>query len=354
MKQLSTLALVGMMLLLLIISGAMYYSFSMNSSVEDSASIETVKVVQYLDSRNLVEAEKEALELAQKYPTNVDVLLTLASVYADRGSTEFQEDMYGKKVIETANKVLALDPQNSEAYRLMGYAYEIMQKYPDAIRAYKNALDLDPQNANAYSNRGHAYQLLGDYVRAKADYDKAIALDRTSDHTLINLARVNVATGHYADARSQLNDVITLSENKHWLATAYQILATLDMSDKNYLAAQDHALKAVANDPSIPQAWVSKGYAEFAALDLQSMKSEDVGPKIEAILNDIKKATDINEYQTSAFVVSAKIVKVFNDNAATKGLLEHALSVVDKDITLGAAEKVAMKMEIQAELKAIK
>src|ERR1700722_2237404 len=92
-----------------------------------------------------------------KDPKNTDLLLLKASTLAQEGSLQFKEAEYGNQAIAVAQQVLVIDPQNSEAWRIIGYAYEIMQNYPAAHNAYQKSLALNPKNALTLSQEAHAY-----------------------------------------------------------------------------------------------------------------------------------------------------------------------------------------------------
>ena len=58
-----------------------------------------------------------------------------------------------------------------------------MQNYNAAIDDLDRVINLNPQDSNAYHNRGVVYADLGEYQRAIADYDEAIRLNPQSVFT---------------------------------------------------------------------------------------------------------------------------------------------------------------------------
>ena len=105
---------------------------------------------------------------------NVEALLASAIAWAQKGSLEFKEAEYGAKAIELANQVLAVDPRNAEAYRVIGYANEIQNKFDKALEAYNLSLSVNPNNPQVYNHIGHTYDLMGDMTKAKEWYEMAI------------------------------------------------------------------------------------------------------------------------------------------------------------------------------------
>jgi Flp pilus assembly protein TadD len=54
----------------------------------------------------------------------------------------------------------------------------LKQRNPqDALNSYNKAIQFDPDDSTAYNNRGAAYQTMGDLDRAISDYSTAISLD---------------------------------------------------------------------------------------------------------------------------------------------------------------------------------
>jgi tetratricopeptide (TPR) repeat protein len=83
--------------------------------------------------------------------------------------------------LETAN---VLEPEFPENRNELGRLYDIIGRYPEAIRQYDKAIDEKPDYAAAYSNRGVAWWKSGNWERALADTLKAtqIAPDFAGGH----------------------------------------------------------------------------------------------------------------------------------------------------------------------------
>jgi tetratricopeptide (TPR) repeat protein len=76
-----------------------------------------------------------------------------------------------REAIEDYDRALALDPNDSEAYRNRGVARGKLSEYGEAIEDFERALAFDPNDSAAYFNRGLAHYRLNEYHEAIEDYD---------------------------------------------------------------------------------------------------------------------------------------------------------------------------------------
>ena len=103
-----------------------------------------------------------------------------------------------KKQFESAARVyeeiVLLDPEDDEAYLIMGHNYLLAGQYDKADAAFHNAVDIraenfdeilpfyqnivmqNPDDDRAYSNLGYAYLILGDGIRARQAFRDALAI----------------------------------------------------------------------------------------------------------------------------------------------------------------------------------
>ncbi len=327
-----------------------------NKGVTADLNILTAEAKQQLDNDNFDAAISTALQAASNDVSDVNALIFLAAAYAQKGSVEFREEEYGQKALSTIAKAIALDPNNSEAYRVQGFAYEIMSMWPQATESYEKAIELNPKNAHAYANRGHMYDLLGNFANARADYSAAIKLDPNEEHALFNLARLEARAENYTEAKDLINKALEISTNKGRQAEMYQVLATIELVDKNYADAMTHVLKSIELNEKLPAAYVTRGEiarAELAERIFKQDKIPDLQLKLEAIVADAAKATSIYENQTSAIVLVGKLLVLIAEHDQAVKVFETALTMIDKDITLGISERTSLRAEINNYIKIV-
>ena len=129
MKTITLIKIIIVLAVLLVVALGVSFIFYPNIPVTDfEKSAVMLKVKDDFNNNNFDGAIKKAETILSGNKKDVSALLAVASTLAQKGSIEFKEKEYGQKAIDIANKVLAIEPNNAEAYRIIGYANEIMEK----------------------------------------------------------------------------------------------------------------------------------------------------------------------------------------------------------------------------------
>ncbi len=95
--------------------------------------------------------------------------------YLNQGSLLIRKADY-PGAIDQINKAIAIKPDASQAYNLLGIAYFFEKRYNLAITKFEKALDLDSSYAQAYGNLGNAYLMRQQFGAAKEMFDKALSI----------------------------------------------------------------------------------------------------------------------------------------------------------------------------------
>lgn len=107
-------------------------------------------------------------------------------------NTRIDDFAVGKKAIEAKNwalaassfsKVVAQNPQNADAYNLLGYSNRWLGKYDEAFAAYDKALALDPRHKGALEYSGMGYLKVGKKAQAEAQLAKLQAICAQCEET---------------------------------------------------------------------------------------------------------------------------------------------------------------------------
>ena len=102
-------------------------------------------------------------------------------------------------------QIVLVDPDDDEAYILMGHSYFMIGEYAKAEAAYHNAVSIDPENRKeiapfyenfilqnpsddvAYTNLGYAYLMLGDASKARDAFKDALSIQPDNRNAQIGI-----------------------------------------------------------------------------------------------------------------------------------------------------------------------
>jgi len=96
---------------------------------------------------------------------------------------------YNRRIAE-AEKIVAMDPKNLNAWISLGNDYFDTEQAQKAINAYKMALEIDPNNPNVLTDQGVMYRKIGAYDKALANFEKAQKIDPRHLQSLYNIGIV--------------------------------------------------------------------------------------------------------------------------------------------------------------------
>lgn len=99
--------------------------------------------------------------------------------------------------IAQAEKVVAQDPKNLNAWISLGNDYFDLQQAEKSINAYGKALEIEPNNPNILTDQGIMFRRVGWYDKALANFEKANKIDPKHLQSLYNAGIV------YADDLKQ-------------------------------------------------------------------------------------------------------------------------------------------------------
>jgi len=145
------------------------------------------------------------------------------------------------EAIKEFSKLVAADPNSSNAYYNIGFAYDAKGDLAKAIANFSKAIELDPAFTDAYYNRAFAYYKKGDLKNSLADYGKVIALSPDSADAHYGMGLVYAKKGDSKNAIAEYTEAIKIRPN---FALAYSARAVEYVSRKNYLAALGDVNKA--------------------------------------------------------------------------------------------------------------
>ncbi|MCB2095354.1 MAG: tetratricopeptide repeat protein [Rhodobacteraceae bacterium] len=69
--------------------------------------------------------------------------------------------------IESLTEIVKIDPNNADAWNLLGYSNRKLKKYEDAARFYQTALKIDPKHRGALEYQGELFVETGAFGKAR-------------------------------------------------------------------------------------------------------------------------------------------------------------------------------------------
>jgi len=118
---------------------------------------------------------------------------------------------------DSFNKVLALDPNNAEAYADTGEAFFSLNRTDEGLRALKKAEFLDPENGLTHALLGKLYQDTGKTQPAIAEFEAADRSRPNDQDVIFRLARLYKQSGDTLNANrrlQQLKDLLAAQNNQ--------------------------------------------------------------------------------------------------------------------------------------------
>ncbi len=283
---------------------------------------------------------------------DVSSFLSLALLNAGKGLSEQEkggdQTPYVAKALEYTSKAIAIDPDNSEAYRVQGYVYEIQPDYSRSAENYDKAIDLSPDYVPAYVGRGHVAELQGFLEGALEDYKKAAELDTNKEFISVysNLCRLeSTRSDLYEDAIKNC-EIVTNFQGKelvYYKSQAHQILATMYMRHDRFDEALTQLQVAKSYTPSD-----SNLHVTFGELYLKIAGDADDSKNLVEAEKYARKAIELTSTKAGAYAVLS--YSVYKQHKEGNGKLDEALqiaekglSLVDDDVSLISAGKQSTK-----------
>lgn len=132
------------------------------------------------------------------------------------------------------NKVIELDPYNSQAHSCKGLALNYLGKYLEALEYLNKATELDDKNAAAHNNKGLVLYNLGKYQESISCCETAISIYASFPEAYLNKGLSLNQLGKYQDAIACYNKAVQINPK---YANAYNSMGVALSNLKMYQEA---------------------------------------------------------------------------------------------------------------------
>lgn len=213
----------------------------------------------YQEKREEVLGAYEQLSKRKKYTAND--YWNLGFLYEQVGGFE--------EAVRYYRKALELQPNHQKALYNLAYSYQASGDVKTALELYDRLLHFYPKFAGAYLNMGVIYNTMGDSAKAEYMYQKVIRLEPNNAQAYLYLGYLNESTG---ELREALNDYEKAVEYNPQYSEAYYNMGNVYAALHQYPEAVASYLKTIAIDPNHQNAFVNLSILEFKSGDYPSAK----------------------------------------------------------------------------------
>jgi tetratricopeptide (TPR) repeat protein len=132
--------------------------------------------------------------------------------------------------VDEYNKVIAINPDCSQAHFNKGIALVEQNKFTEAIESFIRATTINPNYTKAFVNLGNAYHKDKQLDKAAESYHKALALDRYYYDALCGLGKVLCEQNKFTEAIAQFEQTAHMRPDD--LSNLLDLANTLNMINK--------------------------------------------------------------------------------------------------------------------------
>ena len=201
------------------------------------------------------------------------VMRSLAGLLVKTGQRE--------QAVEWINKLIALNPKDSEARALLANLYSIMERYQEAAEIYEAILIDDPQNFNVRLLLGGLYARIHDYDKARQVLEKLAEINPDSYAGYYYLAKLYQEMRLYDKAAEAFGKALTLN----WSPMLAYEVAELQEQVKRYPEAVAIYQRIIAEDPSDERArsflanvYFRQGEVDKALQEMENLREISADP----------------------------------------------------------------------------
>jgi tetratricopeptide (TPR) repeat protein len=198
-------------------------------------------------------------------------------------------------------KVMALAPNDKEAYLFIGLLCESGRNHGAALKYYEKAIELDPKYIDAYVAIGSHYLVVRNIDKAEEYYRKAMQIDPQNINPYINMAKL------YLD-RAGLNSFKMIFELNALTPDYYKVI--------EYVNKAENIGNKTADD-YVRMSWI------YYSLNQLNKKSGYLNNAKEAL----GRAMEMDPNNIKAYLA-------MGDNYSFEGAIENALKYYDKAIEI--------------------
>jgi len=245
-----------------------------------------------------------------------------------------------ESAIKNCNKAIELNDKLSSVRITLGSIYLETGKNNEAKEEFQKVLEIDPVNSEAYHGRASAFLALGMTREAEASYKKAIEMKPGYWNSYNTLGAFYYKQGKYLEAASQFQQVVALTPNN---ANGYRNLGTMYY----FLNQKDKQIEMYKKSLEIEPDYTT--YSNLAVIYFKEKKYKDAARMYEKVVELNNKDYKIWGFLAASYYrTPGEKEKSFEANKRALSLAEQQLQInpKDPDLIVSTASYYAMLGEL--------
>lgn len=195
-------------------------------------------------------------EMLKQFEANID--LEALKNQAVKKIEELFTAGFVKEAEVVVKQLLVVDPNHTAGLQLYGIILSRSRQYKEAIETFEKAIKLDSQNSENYNNIALCYMHNNEFNKALESINKAVELKPLSVDYIANCAMIKRASGDNLNAIETYKKALSLNESN---PKVLECLGSCYGQEKQYDIAIECFLKALEIDPEFLDAHVDLAYA---------------------------------------------------------------------------------------------
>ena len=274
-----------------------------------------------------------------------------------------KKDMHNE-AIELLKRLINIEPDNSNAYWLLGFEYSKLENNNESIENYKKCIEFDPNDAGAYNNLAVQMEKIEKFYDALKYYEKAIELNTSEKLFYKNKAKILIRLRSIDDAYETYKQMLDLDskdinsyyiiigflkkQNRFEDTIEFYDLCINNIEDKKqefmYLKAlMLRKLKHYDDSITVFQGLIDFDYnSELCYIQIAEIKNEQ-GNKVEAI-KIMNSAISINPKSSTLYLKKARFQINDSETEAIDTIIEGS-SQIEGENYLQASGKLFLEFK---------
>jgi len=235
--------------------------------------------------------------------------------YYTKAAQEFERENY-IQCADQINRLLLLNPKNTDAYLLRGKAYIEEDMYRDALIDLSTVI-ATTEDAEAYLYRGRAALALGNLDDAKTDLLAAVRTNPELCKTYNELAEIHLQENENQEAIQRYTDGLGC---KYQQPDVHQKLAELYMQQSSFQKAENSAFNAInllKNDKPLDRKALSQGYLLLGKIQVKLDKYREA-------IDQYQNVVKYDEFNPEAYRAIGEFYQKYYGESKGQKYLEKA------------------------------